>query len=379
MIMIEKLNGCVDMATIFMPFFAWNHEVAQTKDQGIIYTRLSVNHDVTVVSTNALPIKHMVVPREEAFSGSWLPDCEDGVILIYFHNCKWNVPLYKKAKEKGYKIIVKADTDGHELQTIWNPFDKAIHGQLRNDRVSFTEYTRHWRKRLDLNGWALRRGFDLVDYILLESTQAYLLFRQYLPQFSKKYIFLPNGCDFVHDAPDKEDSIVSIGRWDDVQKAPGLLFESLGKAIEKNTSYQAYVIGPFDDRVRAIYECQPSVVRERLQLTGRLPNQEVYTYLKKSKVLVSSSWWESSGLTSLEGMSVGCSIACTPSGISTQTLGGLLGTASNGWSAGALTEAIENEIQLWDVGFRSAKDIIDSAKPLFDWNVIVNKFEKLIN
>jgi glycosyltransferase involved in cell wall biosynthesis len=361
----------------FIVFPEYEDEVHAQKDPGIIADLLSQKYDTSIVCTKPSQKKHLCLPLTEIRSGDWLPD-GGGTVIAYFQRRQYK-PLYQKAKDKNYKLITKADNDGCELQKIFDPFNPAIYTQLRTDHLSVYSYIRHFRKFIYLEGWAKRKGYGMVDHIIMETISGQQRFIQALPQFQEKVVYIPNGVFFEAKnlTTNKKNQIIAVGRWEDIAKFPELLIDVLKETLP-DSNYTALIIGGYDEKLLNKYNELPFDIKDKILLLGKKTFEEVQKYLAESKIFLSTSRWESSGLASLEALNNGCGIVCTDTGVANQTLHGLTGTVSKSLTIKDVTDALHNEIELWNTGVRSSEKIIAAAQSVFDWKIVIKKIEELM-
>jgi glycosyltransferase involved in cell wall biosynthesis len=78
-----------------------------------------------------------------------------------------------------------------------------------------------------------------------------------------------------------------------------------------DTPYQLFLIGAHAPNQRGYYrECR-KLASGNIHFTGRIPQQEVKAYYRRAKVHVLPSWFETTGLSSLEAAAMGCQVVIT--------------------------------------------------------------------
>lgn len=362
---------------VFVIFLQYDENVHRYKDPGIIAQLLSETHDVKILSAQSNPNPLCIKMQEdEIYQGSWMPKDQPCTLLI-FHGGKPYYDLICKAKKMGHKVIIKADTDGHLVRKIWNPFSDEMYSILRSNSIELKPLFKHWLRLMNLPQWARKRGLYEVDYIVLESMKAYNIFLSAFPDLADKLVMLPNGAFFEKNnqrSSSKCNQVIAVGRWDDYnQKNPELLFKAINIVGKERNDWNFVVIGKYDNYVQALYEHLDTEVKNRTQLIGAIESDKVLEYMEKSKVLINTSRWESFGLVGIEALSKGCSIVCTPTAMSMQTADGLLGTCATSFNPHELAQAALLEINFWELNIRSSEEIINTVKNFYDWKSIVKK------
>lgn len=364
---------------IFIIFPQYDEKVHATKDPGIIADLLQREYAVQVLSSNPNhDPKCIYMSQMEICQGDWLPNHE-GCTLIIFHGGKQYKGLIGKAKLRGHKVIIKADTDGH-LAMSANPFSNQIYAVLRSSEITLKALLKHWRHTLRLRRWADKHSFFDVDAIILETMTAYKAFSQSFPEILNKLVMIPNGAFFQSTCEgEKNNTVIAVGRWDDhPQKNPELLLQAVELVSSKKKNWDFLIIGSYDDAVLSLYKKIPKEIQERINLTGTLPAAEVLDKMQRSKIILSTSRWESFSLVTVEALSRGCSVVCTPCAMEMQAAGGLLGNIAGGWKAGDVASALHEEMNLWEIGIRNSQQIQNIAIQFYDWHTVIDKIKVLL-
>jgi glycosyltransferase involved in cell wall biosynthesis len=81
-----------------------------------------------------------------------------------------------------------------------------------------------------------------------------------------------------------------------------------------NTKYQLIIIGlPSANQIK-YYECCRQTAASNVSFMNNIPQEELIGYYQKAKVHVLASWFETTGLSSLEAAAMGCNIVITDKG-----------------------------------------------------------------
>lgn len=129
--------------------------------------------------------------------------------------------------------------------------------------------------------------------------------------FSGSWCVVPNGVDedvFDEDGhPVQKDPlmVVCAARIEGIKNQLHLI-----RALN-DTPYQLFLIGAHAPNQRGYYrECR-KLASGNIHFIGRIPQQEVKAYYRRAKVHVLPSWFETTGLSSLEAAAMGCQVVIT--------------------------------------------------------------------
>lgn len=133
----------------------------------------------------------------------------------------------------------------------------------------------------------------------------------------QKYYVIPNGIDIsvfkYNDSNNSkyakfENSIISVGQITPVKNHLNLI-----RALN-NTKYNVYIIGsPTLNAIEYYNKCL-EIASENIHFISKLEQDELSIIYSKAKVHVLTSWFETTGLVSLEAAYLGCNIVITNRG-----------------------------------------------------------------
>ncbi|MEI6286668.1 MAG: glycosyltransferase family 4 protein [Bacillota bacterium] len=370
------------MKKLYFIFCEYDELIHKTKDPGIFLKFFQEEFDTTLVciKPNDNSVRALFLSRDEIYAGNWLSD--ENAILFVFHGSKAFVRLYQRAKNLKCKIIVKLDTDGHLVQKTWRFWDKAIYGQLRDDKIKINKYLGHFKKFLYINSWAKSRGYDFIDALIVESEVARKRYSSALPLYANKVHVIPNGYFFDYHVGNihKENIISAAARWTDFKpKQPELLISVIKEIVTKNRDYRFVIAGTIAEKYLEPLQDLNESEKSRISFVGNLSHDEVLALYNESKISLSTSRWEGFPVSTLEALSRGNSLVTTPTAASEQTLDGECGSVS-GWTKKSFVLALLGEISKWDVGDRSPVKIMNKASNYFDYRTsIIPKVVALID
>ena len=128
-----------------------------------------------------------------------------------------------------------------------------------------------------------------------------------------KYSVVPNGIDpqlFQYDdSIVKDDNLVlCVARIEGIKNQLNLI-----KALN-NTRFRLVLIGAHSPNQQAYYQGCKNIAAANIQFIEHLPQQELVAYYQKARVHILPSWFETTGLSSLEAAAMGCNLVITDKG-----------------------------------------------------------------
>jgi glycosyltransferase involved in cell wall biosynthesis len=188
------------------------------------------------------------------------------------------------------------------------------------------------------------------------------------PDLAAKVAAVPypiDGCFLTEPAPAERDiRAVAVGRWDDAQKDAGLLCRAASRFLAAGGRAEFNLFGPGGVRWFGPLTCRwPQVTYH-----GSRPAEAIAEALRRSRVLLLPSRWESGPVVLNEALASGCTVVATdsvPAAVSACAEGGF-GTVSRGRSAGRLAAALRTEVDAWERGDRDPARIAAHWRPRFE-------------
>ena len=136
------------------------------------------------------------------------------------------------------------------------------------------------------------------------------------------YKVIPNAIDTEIFKPDINESrdpvmVICVGRIEGLKNQLSLI-----RAM-KNTPFRLYIVGEPATNQKDYYEQCKKLAGPDVQFIGSVPQQELVSYYSRAKVHVLPSWFETTGLSSLEAAAMGCNIVITDKGDTVEYFGDL--------------------------------------------------------
>jgi len=178
---------------------------------------------------------------------------------------------------------------------------------LKGERIASPRYLLYGQKR------AISKILDGASALLPNSHSEY---RRLIGQYAipKSYSVIPNavGDLFIQAArglpPKQEDLILCVARVEGLKNQLNLI-----RAIN-GSRYRLLLIGEAASNQRAFYEHCKKEAGNNIQFIGYIPQEQLLDYYSKAKVHVLPSWFETTGLSSLEAAALGCNLVVTDKG-----------------------------------------------------------------
>ena len=134
------------------------------------------------------------------------------------------------------------------------------------------------------------------------------------------YIVVPNGTDpglFAFDEAVKKDLqlVLCVARIEGIKNQFNLI-----RALN-DTKFTLLIIGTAAPNQHSYYQACRKIASGNIRFIEHLPQEELVSYYQKAKVHVLPSWFETTGLSSLEAAVMGCNIVITDKGDTTEYFG----------------------------------------------------------
>ena len=128
-----------------------------------------------------------------------------------------------------------------------------------------------------------------------------------------KYLVVPNGADpslFQYDPSVKKDPrlVLCVARIEGLKNQLNLI-----RALN-NTEFNLMIIGASAPNQHAYYQRCREIAADNISFIDHIPQAQLVNYYQQAKVHVLPSWFETTGLSSVEAALMGCSIVITNKG-----------------------------------------------------------------
>ena len=191
-------------------------------------------------------------------------------------------------------------TDGIEyVKTLAKHF-------LKNEKVQYLPYFWKGQKR------SIKKILKDASFILPNSENEY---KRVIDSYKTKvpYKIIPNGVDFEKftinaEIKRKQKQVLCVGQIEPRKNQLNLI-----KAIN-SSDYSLKIIGNSAPNHTGYYEECKQVAKENVSFLSQISQEELAIHYQESEIHILPSWFETTGLVSLEAAYLGCKIVVSPMG-----------------------------------------------------------------
>lgn len=207
--------------------------------------------------------------------------------------------IEKEQRGFGFRILNKVfGPDGTDyLKTIARRI-------FNNERLIDTSYLWRGHKK------SIEKLLNSADLLLPNSHNEFnRLKNRYC--FENDYVKIPNAVadEFIHSSSTNDrEGVICVGRIEFIKNQMNLI-----KAINE-TDIPLKIIGKPAPNHIDYYERCKKIANPNIEFLGQLNKEEVIKYMNQSKVHVLASWFETTGLSTIEAAACGCNIVITKKG-----------------------------------------------------------------
>lgn len=246
-----------------------------------------------------------------------------GFDLIHFFNVIRPNAILLHVRRSGLPYVVSTIfVDYSEVEQIYRgQLAKSLYRIVGADGIEYFKTVARWlmngEKILD-NQYLFRghkKSVELVlnkASVLLPNSESEFRRLEKRYQFETKHAVIPNAVDttfFTQPlASHNRSGVVCVARIEPIKNQLNLI-----KAL-KNTSIQLKLIGQASPNRQAYFEECKAAAGPNVSFLGQMNKEQVLKELLQAKVHILPSWFETTGLSSLEAAIMGCNIVVTPKG-----------------------------------------------------------------
>jgi glycosyltransferase involved in cell wall biosynthesis len=277
--------------------------------------------------------------------------------------------ILRAAREAGARVVIECDSDGY-ISILQDPL-RVLQVKMWDSRYTL----RHkaaiiymWLRELLSNGARrealIFRSLELADYIKIESEEPARLLRAFLKRRKRAdlaekvvVVYFPVRDIFVTEPVNlqRDDLVIVAGRVGAQQKDPVLLESALRRFLNASPSgnVEIHVRGDAPNLER-LAASQP-----RVRLFKETASHVLCKRLGSSRVLVSTSRFESTPVQGLEALCQGCTLVASDDlpGYRSLIQDHIYGETYKRNSADDCANAIQRELGRWNEGRRDPKSI----------------------
>jgi len=159
---------------------------------------------------------------------------------------------------------------------------------------------------------SIKEILEHAALVLPNSDSEYRRLQKKYPS-SVKHITVPNGTDqrmFNYTTPPEKDDelVICAARIEGIKNQLNLI-----RALN-NTRFKLMIIGDCSPNHAAYYEECKHIAAHNITFVSRLPQDELVEYYRRARVHILPSWFETTGLSSIEAALMGCNIVVSDRG-----------------------------------------------------------------
>ena len=127
----------------------------------------------------------------------------------------------------------------------------------------------------------------------------------------QRFVVVPNGIDttkFQYHQTEERDIVLCVARFEPLKNQLNLI-----RAL-KGTDHQLYLVGNPSKNHNAYFENCKREASENVHFVSHISQDELVAYYRRARVHVLPSWFETTGLSSLEAGAMGCNLVITGKG-----------------------------------------------------------------
>jgi len=160
-----------------------------------------------------------------------------------------------------------------------------------------------------------RAIIDILQHASLLLPNSHSEYRRLIEQYHcpADHMVIPNGVDtslFAFNKSVEKDPlmVLCVARIEGIKNQLNLI-----RAL-RNTQFNLFIIGTAAINQTSYYQECRQLASGNIQFIEHLPQEELVSYYQKAKVHALPSWFETTGLSSLEAAAMGCNIVITDKG-----------------------------------------------------------------
>lgn len=245
-----------------------------------------------------------------------------GYDLLHFFNVIRPNAIRTHAKRSGLPYLISTVfVDYSEIEQKYKgKLYKTLHGLAGSDGL---EYLKTVARTVKNNESIIDKGYLLRGHrksveeqlnganMLLPNSESEFRRLKARYRFENDYRVIPNGVSdrFFQDSdPEKKSGVLCVGRIEVIKNQLNLI-----KAV-KNTDIQLSIIGQPAPNHLAYYEACKAEAGDNVAFLGQQPVEAVIEAMRAAKVHALPSFFETTGLSSLEAGAMGCNLVITAKG-----------------------------------------------------------------
>ena len=229
--------------------------------------------------------------------------------------------ILKKSKLPFVVSTIYADYTFYKFIHPWNKMGLLMRFFGSDGVEYFKSVAKHFLRKEPLDYWpflwkgqrnCIQAILAKANYLLPNSESEYQRLKARYPN-AKKHEVIPNGVDTTKFAVETSVKRISGQLICAAMIEPRKNQLNLIRAI-KDSTYSLFIVGEHAPNHSAYYDQCVAEAGPNVTFVGRLEYDELVRYYLQSEIHVMPSWFETTGLSSLEAAFLGCKVIVSPMG-----------------------------------------------------------------
>ncbi len=301
-------------------------------------------------------------------SVAWWKSLGIDALVLYSWGAPKYLPIARAVKKAGIRLMIHMDcTD--DIAGAFGTNTPLYKRAAKLIRCTLADIFRVWHlKQAD----TITMGETAAEHL-----SSHLFYGKWL-----LYKLFPTPCPVSplckYNGEEKKDTILCIGRWDDVvQKRPIFMMQTLEHYYKTGGTAITKIFGNISENLREFYNNCSDEIKEKIKLVGYVKNKDLQVEYKQAKIILCTSNFEGSHNVSAETLCCGGSVVTTNKQKALRNLHWYTtknsGTISQKDTPESLAQAIHREINEWACGKRDPYAIAEAWQPYFHVDKVFNK------
>jgi glycosyltransferase involved in cell wall biosynthesis len=298
--------------------------------------------------------------------------------------------VVKAIADAGIKTILRGDTDGLVSKRVFPiaSLQRIVgSGVGLRSRLGLVKYfVLHAWPTASQEDEELLLTLDVADAVAVETPIARegiveVLRHHGKSEIASKVFVVPHSVrdEFVSvdvkPAGERKRQLVAAGRWDSTQKNPELLVKTIERVLGRDRLVSVVVCGAASDStVSALAE-----LGDRVRYMGRVSVDAMIEYLNESRLLLSTSRWETHPIGALEALCMGCTVVAPPiRGFVDLLIDPKCGRLAKSMRPDDLARAVNDELNDWESDPKPVSAISNDARGRYCNGAVIERMMRSV-
>jgi len=335
---------------------------------------------------------------ENMCSADWWKQHELDALVINSWGSPKYTPIIQAAKDAGIKVLARLDTNGINTPFL-NPLAYTQYNYSSFRDKDFNSLKALFASMVKTPLYAIPSVYDMkhlkqleiVDFIGVESPEAHERLTRMFKYYKRNHLIeklaiirQPAAPDIIatniEDLPEKQKSIIAVGRWNAHQKNTPLLVKTIVETLKRKEDYELHLIGSGQDIIQNLLRKAPEDVKSRIHIYDSIPHTKVVEIFQRSQICLITSRYESGPLVASEALCCGCTFFAQDNDyVPLKAIRDLNAGGGTKGSAKKLASGLILQMEDWNAGKYDSKTIASKSRDVFAYTKIAEEVLKLFN